>query len=227
VADGPIRLNVFTPLLLGIALVLSAAGTLPASARTARMEAKTAFPYSEFCQNESSVCNRLTPGTVPHTLIEHPLRLPRVGARAACPTSRGEVVTTKWFSGVAFGRGPVRLLVAMQNESNLIAGTVDVTASDTPGWEAFKTLWISAPSYQGPFVVHARRIDGSGRIALLDGATSGPLVVPPGPTLNDYARNRTAPQGTYVSGAGCYAFQVDGTSFSHAIVLSAVQSPDP
>jgi hypothetical protein len=113
----------------------------------------------------------------------------------------------------------------MQNAGNLIEGTVDLTTSDIVGWEAFKTLWISAPSYQGPFVVRAKRIDGAGRIALLGGATSGPLVVPPGPTVNDFARNRTAPEGTYVSGAGCYAFQVDGTSFSHTIVLRAVQGP--
>jgi hypothetical protein len=224
VVDGPIRSSVFSALMLGIVFVYAAANTLPASAETSQMEAKSAATYSEFCQNEGSVCSRLTPGAVPRKLLERPLRLPRVAPGATCPKSRGRVVTTKWFNGVAFGRGPVRLLVAMQNESNLIAGTVDVTASDTPGWEAFKTLWISAPSYQGPFVVRARLIDGSGRIALLGGATSGPLVVPPGPTVNDYARNRTAPVGTYVSGAGCYAFQVDGLSFSHTIVLSAVQS---
>jgi hypothetical protein len=48
--------------------------------------------------------------------------------------------------------------------------------------------------------------------------------VPPGPTINDYSRNRTAPAGTYVLGPGCFAFQVDGKGFDEHIVVNAVGS---
>lgn len=128
------------------------------------------------------------------------------------------------IDGVAFGPGPVRLLVAMEDLGTLLAGNIGLLPSDTPGWFAFKSNWIVAPSYQGPIIVRAKRIDGPGRVALLGGAAPGPLVVPPGPTINDYSRTRTAPVGTYVAGPGCFAFQVDGNGFSEHIVVNAVAS---
>ena len=115
----------------------------------------------------------------------------------------------------------MQLLVA-QNSGDLLAGRVAVSPSDTAGWLAFKSLWVVAPSYQGPLLVRARRIDAPGRVELLSGASPGPLVVPPGPTINDFSRTRTAPVGTYVSGPGCFAFQIDGKGFAESIVLSAV-----
>ena len=44
----------------------------------------------------------------------------------------------------------------------LFAADVYLLPSDTPGWFAFKTTWIIAPSYQGPIIVRAKRIDGPG-----------------------------------------------------------------
>jgi hypothetical protein len=128
------------------------------------------------------------------------------------------------INGVVFGPGPVRLLVAMENSGNLLAGNVDLLPSDTPGWFAFKTTWIVAPWYEGPIIVRSKRIDGPGGVALLGGAVPGPLVVPPGPTINDYSRTRMAPVGTYVSGPGCFAFQVDGKGFDEHIVIDAIGS---
>jgi hypothetical protein len=108
------------------------------------------------------------------------------------------------------------------NQGDLLAGTVDLSWSDTPGWFAFKTLWIVAPAYQGPIIVRAKRIDGPARVAFLARASPGPLVVPPGPTVNDFHRTRTAPIGTYASVPGCFAFQVDGKGFHESIVIKAV-----
>ncbi len=183
--------------------------------------------YAQVCLNEGSVCSRFTTGSVPRNLIDRPLHLPVVRSGAVCcPASRGEVVNTRYYynySGVGLGKGPVQLVLA-QSTGDLLAGSVDLSPSDTPGWMAFKTTWISAPSYQGPFIVRAKGIDGAGRIALLDGALPGPLFVPPGPTVNDFAGNRAAIAGTYVSEPGCFAFQVNGNHFSESIVVDAVES---
>jgi hypothetical protein len=49
-----------------------------------------------------------------------------------------------------------------------------------------------------------------------------PLVVPPGPTLNSGEGYREAPGGLWVKAPGCYAWQVDGLTFSETIVVHAV-----
>jgi hypothetical protein len=177
--------------------------------------------YAHLCQDEGSVCSRFTTGSVPLWLIHRPLHFPTVRTGETCPVSRGKLMTSSYINGVVFGPGPVRLLVAM-NSGNLLAGSVDLLPSDTPGWVVFKTTWIIASSYQGPVIVRAKRIDGPGRVALLAGASAGPLVIPPGPTVNHHLGSRTGPVGTYVSGPGCFAFQVDGRRFHEHIVVDAV-----
>ena len=210
-------------LVVGFLVATTAWNTGPASGESSFMGTQRTPTYSQICQNEGSVCDQFTPGSVPLWLIHRPLHFPTVRTGGTCQVTRGKVMSGS-ISGVAFGPGPVRLLVAMENFGTLLAGNVDLLASDTPGWFAFKTNWIVAPSYQGPIIVRAKRIDGPGRVALLGGASPGPLVVPPGPTINDYSRTRTAPVGTYFSGPGCLAFQVDGKGFDEHIVINAVGS---
>jgi hypothetical protein len=130
-------------------------------------------------------------------------------------------VTTPYFGGVALGQGPVRPIPAAAGD--LSRGIVNLsTDTGTPGWLAFKTLWFSVPSYQGPFIVRAKRLDGSGPIAFGESPTLAPLVVPPGETVNSHAGYRTAPGGTWVKAPGCYGWQVDGLTFSDVIVVDAV-----
>jgi hypothetical protein len=150
------------------------------------------------------------------------LHFPALRPGQSCPTTNGHAVENRYFGGVAIGHGPVRLLLA-EDTGDLTHGRVDLGLADVPGWLAFKTLWFSLPSYRGPFIVHAKRIDGSGQVALNDQATLVPLSVPAGPTLNTSLGYRTQPGGTYVRAPGCYAFEIDGTSFSSIIVLQAVQ----
>jgi len=49
-----------------------------------------------------------------------------------------------------------------------------------------------------------------------------PLAVPSGPTISDSDGWRTYPGGTWVMSPGCYAWQVDGLTFSEEIVIKAV-----
>ena len=94
-----------------------------------------------------------------------------------------------------------------------------------PGWLAFNTIWVSSPSYQGPFSVRAVRLDRSGPVALQGGARLASIVVPAGQNLNQLDGWRAVPDGTSVRGPGCYGFEVDTLHTSELIVIDAVAAP--
>lgn len=126
------------------------------------------------------------------------------------------MVSTPDFTLVATGPGPVRPLGGdASGVADLISGTHE------PGWLAFKTLWISDPSYQGPFLVRIRRLDGDGPASVTEDPRVTSFLVPPGPTASGTQGYREVPGATWVKSAGCVAWQVDGLTFSHVIVIRA------
>jgi len=80
-------------------------------------------------------------------------------------------------------------------------------------------VWASTTGrHQGPVVVRVGRIDGAGRgqVRLIydPNASRGTAVVFfVGSTPSDW------PSSTYVTGPGCYAYQVDGSTFTEVIVF--------
>jgi hypothetical protein len=126
--------------------------------------------------------------------------------------------------GVAVGTGPVRAILATSGDVRI--GDADLDGNGATGWRLIKTLWVVQPSYQGPVVIRAERLDGSSPV-LLGGSgalpsSAEPIVIPPGPTVNGGDGWRTAPSGTWAKSAGCYAWQVDGLTFSDVIVIRAL-----
>jgi len=118
---------------------------------------------------------------------------------------------------MALGNGPVGIVV--DNVGDLRHGKVHLAVGEASGWLNLKTHFISFPAYPGPFLVRARRLDRSGPIRL--GGTpaqTAPLVVPAGPTPNGSAGWREIPYFTFVKAPGCYGWQIDGLTFSEAIV---------
>jgi hypothetical protein len=174
--------------------------------------------YQEACANFNLTCVSGTTGQIPDVL-KRPLRFPVVQPGQSCPATPGHPVNTSFFDGIALGTGLVRPLIAMKGD--LLQGTTDASSQQAPGWLAFKTLWFSVPAYQGPFVIRAERLDGAGQIQF-DTSTLAPLLVPPGPTVNSSAGYRTIPGQTWVKAPGCYAWQVDGLTFSDVIVVRVV-----
>ena len=175
--------------------------------------------YQEACANESSIaCLTGTTGQIP-AVLTRPVDFPVVPPGQPCPATPGHPANTSFFGGVALGTGLVRPLIAM--EGDLLHGTTVADSHQAPGWLAFKTLWFSEPAYQGPFVIRAERIDGPGQIEFSPD-TLGPLVVPPGPTVNSSGGYRTVPGQTWVKAPGCYAWQVDGLTFTEIIVVRVV-----
>jgi hypothetical protein len=175
--------------------------------------------YQQACAAEALAfgCIHIPTGPLPAAL-KHPLHFPALRAGQRCPTSRGTPFSTSDFAGMARGTGPVRVLVGGTRR-----GIADLSNSSAPPWLALKTLWFSLPAYQGPFVIRAKRLGRPGPVALGEGPLVGPLVVPPGPTLNSYSSGyRTVPGGLWAKTPGCYAWQVDGLTFSEIIVVRAV-----
>lgn len=139
--------------------------------------------------------------------------------------SSGYSVNNSYFGGTALGNGPVRVMLA--NAGDIRHGRVDLGTTDSHGWFALQTIWFATPGYGGPFVVRGGRLGRRSPIEVQPGGTgltpgSGPLVVPAGPTLNTQDGYRTVPGSTWVTSAGCYAWQVDGQGFTEVIVIDTL-----
>jgi hypothetical protein len=83
-------------------------------------------------------------------------------------------------------------------------------------------LWVVDPSYHGPVLVRGGRLDGPDSVRFDGGrepARQLRLLPPTGNTTGGWANY---PSYTRLRAAGCYGYQIDGTSFSKVIVFRAV-----
>jgi hypothetical protein len=177
--------------------------------------------YQQACAAEVSICGHVPAGPVP-SVLSRPLHFPVLRPGQGCPATPGHPLHTSLFSGTALGTGQVRVMVESQAGAARRGIAKLLTHTSAPGWYGFKTLWFSVPSYQGPFVIRATRLGAPGPIAMGEAPRLGPLVVPPGAVMNEAGGYRQAPGGTWVKSPGCYAWQVDGLTFSDIIVVRAV-----
>jgi hypothetical protein len=178
--------------------------------------------FAEACRLEASVCLASTltdTGPLPAAL-DRPLRFPTLHAGEDCPvTHSADVALQDSFLYPRPGPGPVYPDGAVDPEG---VAVLDRGAS-VNGWASFKTLWFSEPSYQGPWVIRGGQLDGPSPVIFGEQPTVSKLVVPAGPTVNETNDGyREAPGGTYLRGPGCYAWQVDGLSFSYVIVFKVI-----
>jgi hypothetical protein len=177
--------------------------------------------YQQACAGASTACLPGTKGSIPAAL-KRPVHFPVLRGGESCPATFGHVANTSYFVGTALGNGPVRVLIS--NAGDLLHGIAQLGTTQVKGWQALQTLWFSVPGYDGPFVVRGKRLDGPGRISIGGSPTAvGPIVVPPGPTMNTSAGYRTVPGSTWVTAPGCYAWQVDGLRFSDVIVINTTR----
>jgi len=92
-------------------------------------------------------------------------------------------------------------------------------------WLGTRVTWAANASYTGPILIRGGEIGGTGALGfgsgsrpydelqLLDAGRQAPPVVNGGRAWLSYTRVRSS---------GCYAYQVDGTSFSEVIVFRAI-----
>jgi hypothetical protein len=168
---------------------------------------------------DNGVRKRCADDAVPDELRRE-LQIPTIAPGAPCPVSEANPLLWSRDSS-ALGPGPVAPVL-------LLNGTLGYRpryhGSD---WGAGKVLWVSAPEYDGPILIRGGRVDGTGGVGftVVDWAPLVELQLPPGPSLNiDYGGWRNWPSATRIHAPGCYAYQVDGTDFSYAIVFRAVIS---
>lgn len=205
----------------------------PSPSATVPWQVANGFPapatYQQACYYEPQVCTSSDPqlqnalAPLPSAL-RRPLRLPLLEPGQRCPSTPGGPIETSAFGGVALGSGsePVRPLGRIT-----AAGVGELgPAPSTSGWYDFKTLWFSAPSYQGPWIVRGGELGGTSPVIFGEEPAVSQLVVPPIQTLNGANGYREAPGGTYVRAPGCYAWQVDGVGFSYLLVFRAAITPD-
>jgi hypothetical protein len=89
-------------------------------------------------------------------------------------------------------------------------------------WLAAHVTWRAAVGYHGPLLIRGRRLDGGGPVGFGEGHTPYDELQ----LLNSGRGEATTSGGgrawlslTRVQHPGCYAYQVDGTSFSRVIVF--------
>jgi hypothetical protein len=166
-------------------------------------------------------------------LYARPIRLPK--ATGSCPVSGARPISIDWggvtggIRGYAAGSDPVWLVMAEESvpvpratvggHMVVNGAVVPLGPSSYPKWGALKTVWLSLPTYQGPYLVRGERLDGSGPMGIGDLPTQRSLLVPPGVSVNGGDGYRPGIGYVWLREPGCYGFQIDGTTFSHTVVV--------
>lgn len=152
--------------------------------------------------------------------LHRPLNLPRVAQGQPCPVSAVDQ-SVDWesaniFGGYGIGPGPVYPGLP---SARLRAGGEPTER----GFFGGKVFWYAAPSYPGHVLIRGRRLDGPGplrftgkrpsELRMKRNVTTTWAGQPPG--------SRGKPSGVLVRASGCYAVQIDGTTFSSTVVFRA------
>ncbi|MFI6508464.1 hypothetical protein ACIBCT_12730 [Streptosporangium sp. NPDC050855] len=155
----------------------------------------------------------------PVALRPSPLRLPAVRAGAACPTTPRRPWSGPGEAAGVLGDGPLYPIA-----DYFMKGTVLELRPgdrDPEGSYVKKVRWL-ASGYAGPVLIRADRIDGKGTASarfsytgeVRDDGFHAEVTAPP----------NSMPGTTTIGGPGCYAYQIDGTTFSTVVVFRAVKS---
>jgi len=152
--------------------------------------------------------------------LERPLRTPSIPRGAPCPTSlpdpKGDLsrlgfVGTAWGSGPAYpgglsegGKPVLRYQDPIPPESGFYGSK----------WFGNKVLWMfDRRAHRGPILIRGRQVDGINELRFEFGR------LPPSEMRIDSLSSR--PSYTRVRVPGCYAYQVDGGTFTSLIVFEA------
>ena len=150
-------------------------------------------------------------GVAARRRLERPLRLPRLRHGARCPLSHSSRAAPEIT--YSLGSGPAYVNLGSPGGLAFLGDDLRVG-----GLRAHKTLWGVSPRYRGALLIRGRRLDGRGVVRF------GPRRARSwwrGLWPEQRRRWRYGGADTLLPGAGCYAFQVDGTSFSERIFFVA------
>jgi hypothetical protein len=156
-------------------------------------------------------------GQIPPSLRRR-LRLPGVSG-SACPLTV-PVHRISQSYGNAVGSGPVYPIVTGATAEVTFVYPPPPNSAYPKGFGGSKVLWVIAADYSGPVLIRGRQLDGARPLWFQLGGDRPALPemqLPPAtaPGWRDW------PSATLLTKAGCYAWQIDGTSFSTVIVFQA------
>lgn len=156
-------------------------------------------------------------GDVWATLRARPVNLPNIRANGPCPADPARAVNNAF--GMGLGAGPAYPVGFDANGVYNYSGTIE-----EGGWYKLKVLWVADPArYSGPILVRGRQIDGGNVLRFGDGADpTAELQLDPQTALTDSGWPDW-PTYTRLRAPGCYAYQVDGTSFTTVITFRATK----
>jgi hypothetical protein len=214
-------------LCLGLAVAIVAVLATGCTAGQTHTPAPTVTPLPIFATLAAD------PGWAP--LEQRPLHLPALAPGTACPHARGLLFPE---FGVALGHGPAYPILAYvqanASEEGGVLHYVDAShyQGGKSGWGGEKVLWVIDPTYHGFILIRGQQIDGPHALGFNGGVDQpGTYAVDPPPiaALRLVAPAPGAagqwanwPSQTRLQAPGCYAYQVDGSSFSRVIVFQAV-----
>jgi hypothetical protein len=180
--------------------------------------------YNDIACAGASACNSGFTGSVPSGL-RRPLHLP-APVQGHCPTHRARVVEP--HEGAAEGPGPIYPVIA---DNAGPSGVLTFAYPPPPGsyragsgFGGQKVLWIGAPRYRGPVLIRGGQLGGHNPVKFDSGT---PVLFPElqfAPQSPGERGWRGWPSGTDLQAPGCYAWQVDGTTFSYTVVFRAIQT---
>jgi hypothetical protein len=159
--------------------------------------------------------------TDPWKELYRPLQVPRLDPGDACRISTVDpsVDFASFRIGPGVGRGP-----AYPAGRNVSDGTLELAPPkrfESGRWGGNKVGWFVHPRYRGPVLIRGRQLDGPYRRVRFGRGNIPPLEfrIVPGETQQRGGRA----DGTYtrLRAAGCYGYQIDGTTFSRVIVFRA------
>jgi hypothetical protein len=159
----------------------------------------------------------------PWASLVRPLRLPPVTVGDECPVT--ESLESYPNLGPVLGVGPIY-------SAFIPADGVVTLTTPTPhsgrDWYVKKVLWLSDETYDGPAIIRAARVDGQGDVYFGAAPVQGydqdwvsTLRLPIDGWVDGGAPSgwREWNTGSAFAEPGCYAYQIDGQSFTEIIVI--------
>jgi len=167
--------------------------------------------------------------------LHRPLHVPHLATGSRCPVSRVNRTVRFAAFGTArgIGAGPA-FPIGFGRPGSVLEFVPPASGTDfgDSGWGGQKVLWLVTPAYRGPVLIRGRRLDGQ-QLVRFEGAgmriPPRELRIPTRATLNGNPGvsdlgQRYRPSYTRLLVPGCYAYQVDGTTFSRVVVFRAARA---
>jgi hypothetical protein len=155
----------------------------------------------------------------PWAKLRRPLHIPHIAPGSPCPVTPARHVSTMF--GPAQGPGPVYPVGSFPTLTFIYPPQPDQVWYGSK-WSGQKVLWIARPSYRGPILIRGRQLDGSHGLRFEGGPDPARELRYAAGVGSGFRGWRAMPSYTRLRAPGCYAWQVDGTTFSKVIVFHAV-----